>query len=207
MSVQDSRFGSKFLTPDSEFTIPKSWPLTSMEPTPETDLHFFRMAVREAEKSAAKGEVPIGCVIVRDGRVLGRGHNQMETLRDPTAHAEVLAIGAACQALENWRLDGCTLYVTLEPCPMCAGAILNSRLARVVYGARDKRLGALGSTFDILGENPINRVVAVEGPVQEEECLELLRSFFREIRVRKKEERIAIADDAGMVEPGSGDPG
>ncbi len=153
---------------------------------PAQDERFLRMAMREAVLSGEKGEVPIGCVIVKDGRVLGRGHNQMETLRDPTAHAEILAIGAACQALDNWRLEGCALYVTLEPCPMCAGAILNSRVARVVYGARDKRLGALGSTFSILDENPINRVVAVDGPAMEEECLELLRAFFRDLRARKK---------------------
>lgn len=152
----------------------------------ETDLRFLRAALREAQAGADKGEVPIGCVLVRDGRVLGRGHNLMETLRDPTAHAEILAIGAACQSVDNWRLDGCTLYVTLEPCPMCAGAILNSRIARVVYGARDKRLGALGSTFSILAENPINRVVEVEGPLLEEECLEMLVGFFRDIRARKK---------------------
>jgi tRNA(adenine34) deaminase len=153
---------------------------------PAQDERFLRMALREATLSGEKGEVPIGCVIVKDGRVLGRGHNQMETLRDPTAHAEILAIGAACQALDNWRLEGCTLYVTLEPCPMCAGAILNGRVSRVVYGARDKRLGALGSTFNILDENPINRVVAVEGPIMEEECLEMLKAFFRDVRARKK---------------------
>lgn len=150
------------------------------------DARFMRLALNEARAGADKGEVPIGCVLVRDGRVLGRGHNLMETLRDPTAHAEILAIGAACQALDNWRLDDCTLYVTLESCPMCAGAILNSRVARVVYGAPDKRLGALGSTFDILGSNPINREVTVEGPVMEEECLELLRGFFRDLRTGKK---------------------
>lgn len=158
-------------------------PLESLE---SQDSRFLRMALREAEKSAEQGEVPIGCVIVKEGRVVGRGCNRMETLRDPTAHAEILAIGAACQALDNWRLDGCTLYVTLEPCPMCAGAILNGRVARVVYGARDKRLGALGSTFDILGDNPINRVVEVEGPVMEEECLGMLKAFFRDLRARKK---------------------
>lgn len=150
------------------------------------DERFLRAALNEAAKGGDKGEVPIGCVLVKEGRVLGRGHNLMETLRDPTAHAEILAIGAACQALDNWRLEGCTLYVTLEPCPMCAGAILNSRVSRVVYGARDKRLGALGSTYDILDENPINRVVAVEGPAMEEECLEMLRGFFRDLRAKKK---------------------
>jgi tRNA(adenine34) deaminase len=154
--------------------------------TPAQDERFLRMALREASLSGDKGEVPVGCVIVKDGRVLGRGHNQMETLRDPTAHAEIIAIGAACQALENWRLEGCTLYVTLEPCPMCAGAILNSRVSRVVYGARDKRLGSLGSTFNILDENPINRVVVVDGPALEEECLEMLKAFFRDLRTKKK---------------------
>lgn len=160
--------------------------MTPTDPQASLDERFLRMAMREAEKSAGEGEVPIGCVIVKDGRVVGRGYNRMESLRDPTAHAEILAIGAACQALENWRLDDCTLYVTLEPCPMCAGAILNGRVARVVYGARDKRLGALGSTFDILGDNPINRVVRVDGPLLEDECLDMLRAFFRELRARKK---------------------
>jgi tRNA(adenine34) deaminase len=160
------------------------------------DERFLRAALNEAAKGGEKGEVPIGCVLVKDGRILGRGHNLMETLRDPTAHAEILAIGAACQALDNWRLEGCTLYVTLEPCPMCAGAILNSRVARVVYGARDKRLGALGSTYDILDENPINRVVTVDGPAMEEECLEMLRAFFRELRSRKKAE---TEEDPGVV--------
>jgi tRNA(adenine34) deaminase len=157
-----------------------------LEGQAEQDARFLRAALREAQSGADKGEVPIGCVLVKDGRVIGRGHNLMETLRDPTAHAEVLAIGAACQSVDNWRLDGCTLYVTLEPCPMCAGAILNSRIARVVYGARDKRLGALGSTYDILDANPINRVIQVEGPAMEAECLEMLVGFFRDIRARKK---------------------
>jgi tRNA(adenine34) deaminase len=139
----------------------------------------------QARAAADAGEVPVGCVIVKDGKILGRDHNRIETLHDPTAHAEVLSITAACQGLHNWRLEGCTLYVTQEPCPRCAGAILNARVARVVYGARDKRLGALGSTFDILGQNPIGRVVAVEGPLLEEECLELIRDFFRELRTRK----------------------
>src|SRR5688572_19674601 len=104
------------------------------------DDHFMRQALREAEAAAREGEVPIGCVIVKDGKIIGRGRNSMETLKDPTAHAEILAIGAACAALGNWRLEGCTLYATLEPCPMCAGAILNGRVTRVVYGSRDKRL-------------------------------------------------------------------
>ena len=163
------------------------------------DERFLRAALREAQIGADKGEVPIGCVIAKDGRILGRGHNLMETLRDPTAHAEVLSIGAACQAIDNWRLDGCTLYVTLEPCPMCAGAILNSRIARVVFGARDKRLGALGSTYNILEGNPINRVIEVEGPAMEEECLEMLVGFFREIRARKKSDSTDLGDAQGLI--------
>lgn len=148
------------------------------------DDYFMRQALREAEAAARGGEVPIGCVIVKDGKIIGRGRNSMETLKDPTAHAEILAIGAACAALGNWRLEGCTLYVTLEPCPMCAGAILNGRVSRVVYGSRDKRLGALGSTYDILEKNPINRVVEVADGVMAEECLDLLKSFFRDLRTR-----------------------
>lgn len=152
----------------------------------ELDERFMRLALHEAETAAADGEVPIGCVIVKDGRILGRGRNGMEKLKDPTAHAEILAIGSACQALSNWRLDGCTLYVTLEPCPMCAGAILNSRIARVVFAARDKRLGALGSTYDILAQNPINReVVSEQGPFGEE-SLAGIREFFKALRQRKQ---------------------
>ena len=165
------------------------------------DQRFLNLALGEAQRGAEEGEVPIGCVLVKDGRILGRGYNRMEALRDPTAHAEVLAIGAACQALENWRLDGCTLYVTLEPCPMCAGAILNSRIGRVVFGARDKRLGALGSTYNILEKNPINREVQVDGPVMEEECLGMLQDFFREIRARKKAFRVKSSKILRMMSP------
>ncbi len=164
------------------------------------DERFLHAALNEAAKGGEKGEVPIGCVLVKEGRILGRGHNLMETLRDPTAHAEILAIGAACQALDNWRLDGCTLYVTLEPCPMCAGAILNSRISRVVFGARDKRLGALGSTYDILDENPINRVVVVEGPAMEDACLEMLRAFFRELRSKKKSETEGLSPESTGID-------
>lgn len=153
---------------------------------PPGDEHFMRHALREAEAAWRNGEVPIGCVIVKDGKIIGRGRNSMETLKDPTAHAEILALGAASGALQNWRLEGCTLYVTLEPCPMCAGAILNGRVARVVFGARDKRLGALGSTYDILAGNPINRKVEVaEGPLAEE-CLGIIKEFFRDLRARAR---------------------
>ena len=148
------------------------------------DEYFMRQALREAWAAYQEKEVPIGCVIVKEGKILGRGHNRTEGLKDPTAHAEILALGAASSALENWRLEGCTLYVTLEPCPMCAGAILNGRISRVVYGARDKRLGALGSTYDILEGNPLNRKVDVLPEVMAEECLEILKEFFRDLRAR-----------------------
>jgi tRNA(adenine34) deaminase len=150
------------------------------------DEHFMRQALREAQAAYAAGEVPIGCVIVKEGKIIARGRNHMETLRDPTAHAEILALGAASGALQNWRLDGCVLYATLEPCPMCAGAILNGRIARVVYGADDKRLGALGSAYDILRGNPLNRVIEVVPGVLAEECLELLKAFFRDLRAKPK---------------------
>lgn len=151
---------------------------------PPNDEYYMRQALREAHAAYEEGEVPIGCVIVKEGKILGRGRNHMETLRDPTAHAEILAIGAACGAMDNWRLDGCTLYATLEPCPMCAGAILNGRVSKVVYGSKDKRLGALGSVYDILDGNPLNREIEVVGGVLGEECLDLLRAFFQDLRKR-----------------------
>jgi tRNA(adenine34) deaminase len=162
---------------------------------PPDDEYFMRQALREAQGAYAEGEVPIGCVIVKEGKILGRGRNHMETLRDPTAHAEILAMGAASGALENWRLDGCTLYATLEPCPMCAGAILNGRIAKVVYGSKDKRLGALGSAYDILTGNPLNRSVEVVGGILADECLGLLRSFFQEMRKRPAKGALAEEEE------------
>ncbi len=150
------------------------------------DESFMRHALREAQAAYDGGEVPIGCVIVKDGKIIARGRNSMETLKDPTAHAEILALGAASGALQNWRLEGCTLYVTLEPCPMCAGAILNGRIQRVVFGARDKRLGALGSTYDILAGNPINRKVEVAEGVLADECLGMIKEFFRDLRAKAR---------------------
>ncbi len=150
------------------------------------DEYFMRQALREAQGAYDEGEVPIGCVIVKEGKVIGRGRNHMETLNDPTAHAEILAMGAASGALQNWRLEGCTLYVTLEPCPMCAGAILNARIAKVVYGSKDKRLGALGSTYDILTNNPLNREIEVKGELLKDESLGLIQDFFQELRRKTK---------------------
>lgn len=153
----------------------------------EEDERFMDMALRQAEIAYDAGEVPIGCIIVdKDQKVIGRGYNQMESLQDATAHSEIIAIGAASNSLENWRLDNCTLYVTLEPCPMCAGAILNSRISRVVYGSPDNRLGACGTTMDVLSDNPINRKLLVNGGLKADYCLGLIQDFFIELRNRKK---------------------
>ena len=155
----------------------------------------MRAALREARASEARDEVPVGCVIVHDGMIVGRGHNQVEALQDATAHAEVLAIGAASNALGSWRLADCTLYVTLEPCAMCAGAIVLARLGRLVYGAADPKAGACGSVLDVIGERRLNHRVAVTRGVLEPECGELLRAFFR--RKRKAALRLAPAEEQG----------
>jgi len=149
----------------------------------------MRAALRLAEASAEKDEVPVGCVIVHEGIVIGRGHNQTETLQDATAHAEILAIGAASSTLGSWRLIDCTMYVTLEPCAMCAGAIILARLGRLVYGAPDPKAGACGSVLDVIHERRLNHRVEVTSGVLAEECGDLLRAFFKRKR-REVESRI-----------------
>ena len=141
-------------------------------------------ALRLAKKAAELGEVPVGAVLVKDGRVLGRAHNQVETLRDATAHAEMIAITQAAEALENWRLEGVDLYVTLEPCAMCAGAMVLSRVARIIYGADDPIAGACGSTFNIVSEKKLNHRIPVVKGVFAEPCSEILRSFFKARRAK-----------------------
>jgi tRNA(adenine34) deaminase len=140
---------------------------------------WMKAALAEAEAAAAEGEVPVGCVVVADGRIIGRGHNRTESLKDPTAHAEVVAIGAAATALDNWRLSGATVYVTIEPCLMCTGALVLARPDCVVFGARDEKFGCLGSRYDIVADNRFNhRPKVVEG-VLATEGGELLKRFFR----------------------------
>lgn len=161
-----------------------------MEPTfsveqPKSDEYYMELALREAGKAYDAKEIPIGCVIVKDGHVIGRGYNQVESLKDATAHAEILAIGSAASKLGNWRLDGATLYVTLEPCPMCAGAILNSRISKIVYGSPDTRFGGCGTTIDVITGNALNRVVEVTGGVMAQECLGIIKAFFQERRLEK----------------------
>lgn len=146
------------------------------------DEDFIRLALAEAELAAGEGEVPVGCVVVRDGRIIGRGRNARERTGDATAHAEILAIGAACQAAGGWRLDACTLYVTLEPCPMCMGACLNARIPRVVFGAREPKAGACGSVVDLRAPPGYNHRIEVAGGVLGEACAAPLVAFFRQRR-------------------------
>jgi len=152
-----------------------------------SDSHFMQQAMREAHKAYAAGEVPVGAVVVHEGRVIGRAWNQVETLKDATAHAEMLALTAAQQTLGDWRLEKCTLFVTKEPCPMCAGAIVHCRPDRVVFGCGDPKSGAAGGWINLLEANPpLNHRCDVTAGVMGEESLALLQSFFREARQRKK---------------------
>lgn len=143
-----------------------------------TDEDYMRAALELAASAAGAGEVPVGAIVVSDGRIVGRGWNAPVGTRDPTAHAEIRALRDAGIALANYRLPGCTLYVTLEPCAMCAGAIQHARIARVVYGARDPKTGACGSVVDLFAESRLNHHAAVEGGVLQSESVALLRAFF-----------------------------
>ena len=142
------------------------------------DEYFMRLAIREAHDALAHDDVPIGAVVVHDGEVIGAGHNEREPRQDPTAHAEILALREASRALGSWRVLDSVLYVTLEPCAMCAGAIVLARVPRVVYGAADPKAGAAGSVLDILGEPRLNHRPLVDGGLLAEDSAELLASFF-----------------------------
>jgi tRNA(adenine34) deaminase len=147
------------------------------------DETFLRMALEQAQQAAGAGEVPIGALIVGpDGNILARGHNRVIRESDPTAHAEMVALRVAGKALGNYRLEGCTLYVTLEPCAMCAGAMVHARIARLVFGAPDPKAGAAGSTLTVINHPQLNHQMQVTGGVLSEECGLLLRQFFRERR-------------------------
>ena len=146
---------------------------------PEEHERWMRAALVEAEAAAAEGEVPVGCVVVHEGRIVGRGHNRTESLKDPTAHAEIVAIGAAATALQNWRLSGVTVYATIEPCLMCAGALVLARPDLVVYGARDPKFGCLGSRYDIARDNRFNHELKVVEGVLAAEAGDVLKRFFR----------------------------
>ncbi len=171
-----------------------------MDSTPgagsEDDAAWMRLALHEARAAADEGEVPVGAVVVLGGRVIGRGRNACERLQDATAHAEILAISAASQVVGSWRLEDCTLYVTLEPCPMCLGACLNARVARVVYGAREPKAGACGSVCDLHALPGFNHRIDVTGGVMGEEAATAMRSFFRELRAKRRAEESQDDDDA-----------
>ncbi len=151
----------------------------------ELDRQFMQQAIEQAKLAAAAGEVPVGAVLVRDGQVISTGFNQPIGNSDPSAHAEMNAIRSAAQSASNYRLPGSTLYVTLEPCAMCAGAILHARVDRVVFGAVDPKTGAAGSVLDVFSEKRINHHTQVEGGVMGQECGQLLRDFFKERRWNK----------------------
>ncbi len=144
----------------------------------QTDERYMRAALREARRAAEDDEVPVGAVIVHNDRVVGRAHNQRERLKDPTAHAEMIALTQAAAAVEDWRLEGATLYVTLEPCLMCAGGLVNARIARVVFGAPDPKAGACGSLYNVGLDSRLNHRFEVVGGVLAGECAELLLEFF-----------------------------
>lgn len=153
----------------------------------ERDEELMRQALLLAREAAAEGEVPVGAVVVRDGTVIARGRNRRETGKNALCHAELEAIGGACRALGGWRLWQCELFVTLEPCPMCAGAVINARIPRVVFGARDPKAGSCGSVVDLFGL-PYNHRPEVRGGVLERECAQLLTDFFQDLRRSRREE-------------------
>lgn len=160
--------------------------MSSFHP-PGSDEWFMQMAIRESHKALSKNEVPIGAIVVKGGLVIARGWNQVETLKDATAHAEMIALTAAQQAVGDWRLDNCTLYVTKEPCPMCAGAIVHCRPTRVVYGCRDPKGGAAGGWINLLDANPpLNHACAITAGVLEQECLADIQAFFKTARANAK---------------------
>lgn len=153
---------------------------------PQQDEYFMRKALDEAVAALDHQDVPVGAVIVRNARVIARGHNQRELLGDPTAHAEMIALTAAADAVGHWRLDACTMFVTLEPCPMCAGAVVQARMARLVYGATDPKAGACGSIYSITTDTRLNHRLPTEGGLMAGDSADLLREFFSRQRALGK---------------------
>jgi len=158
------------------------------ETTP--DHYFMQAALAEAGIAEDLGEVPVGAVLVFNGKIIGRGHNLRESSNDPTSHAEMIAIRQAAAALNSWRLLECTLYVTLEPCVMCMGAIILARIPRLVYGCRDPRVGAVGSIYNLAEDDRFNHKVEVTEGVLQQECSQQLKAFFRTLRDQKKEQKL-----------------
>ena len=155
----------------------------------------MRVAIRQAKKAYAKNETPIGCVIVRDGRVIARGYNKRNEKKNTLAHAEIIAIHKASRIVGDWRLEDCTMYVSLEPCPMCAGAIVQARIPRVVIGSMNAKAGCAGSVVNLLQMEGFNHKVEVQTGVLREECSQMMSGFFRELRMRKKDRQGAGEDE------------
>src|SRR4030042_4490684 len=153
-----------------------------MSKTEKTDIHFMRLALEEANLAFIEGEVPVGAVIVKDSKVIAKAHNRRETSKDPTGHAEILVLKSGTHKNDSWRLADATLYVTKEPCIMCAGAMLNARLGRLVYGCKDNKGGAVDSLYNLLSDKRLNHQVEVISGVLEDECAEILRLFFKSRR-------------------------
>ncbi len=148
---------------------------------------FMKKAIQEAKKAYNKLEVPVGCIIVKNGEIIAKAHNLKETKKDTTKHAEIIAIQKASKKLDSWRLIDCEMYVTLEPCPMCAGAIINSRIKKIYIGAKDEKTGAVGSVLNLLEDYTFNHKVQIENGILENECQKILKDFFKELRLQKKE--------------------
>ena len=148
--------------------------------------YFMKQALKEAEKAYKKLEVPVGAVIVKEGKIIARAHNQKETKTDTTKHAEIIAIQKASKKLQSWRLIDCEMYITLEPCSMCAGAIINSRIKKIYIGAMDEKTGAAGSVLNLFEDYKFNHKVKVEKEVEKDKCEKILKKFFKELRENKK---------------------
>lgn len=150
---------------------------------------FMREAIKQAKKAASIGETPVGAVIVQDGKIIARGYNKRETKKNALMHAEIITIDKACKKLGGWRLPRCDMYITLEPCPMCSGAIINSRIDNVYFGAYDKKSGCAGSTVNLFENGMFNHSVNIVGGIMENECAQILSSFFRELRKLKRKNK------------------
>lgn len=161
--------------------------------------YYMREAIKQAKKAAAMGEVPIGCVIVCEGKIIARGYNRRTTDKNTLAHAELQAIRRAGKKLGDWRLEGCSMYVTLEPCQMCAGALVQARMTEVVIGCMNPKAGCAGSILNLLEMEAFNHQVKVVRGVMEEECSNLLKDFFKELRARLKKEKEAAKEAAGST--------
>ena len=157
-------------------------PMGSILDHSRSDIYWMRKAFKLANKAYSEKEVPVGAIVVQGNKVIGQGYNQRERLKDPTAHAEIIAITSASNTINNWRLSGCTIYVTKEPCPMCAGAIINSRIEALIFGAYDDEKGSCGSLYQLCGDKRLNSKTSVKGGIMENECAMLLKEFFKSKR-------------------------